>query len=473
MTSWIPDLTGGSGPLYVRLADRIEHDIETGRLSAGVKLPPQRNLAFDIGVTIGTVSRAYALARERGLVSGEVGRGTYVQARDALDPAAAALTAPLAAPRIASAAAVTAGMLRFDTTAAPESGAAAIMGPLLAEICRDCPDAVTTYIRDVPDHWLTAGADWLAREGWAPLPADVVPTQGAHAAIMSVIAATTAPGDKVVFEPLTYASVARSTALFGRRPVVVASDAEGPLPDELERLCAQQHPKALFLMPAPQNPTLAMMGEARRRAIAEIARRHQVWIIEDAVYGALVHDGIPPIASIAPDRVFHVGGLSKAVAAGLRGGWVACPPNFAGRILTAHKMVTGGKPFLMSEVVARLVVSGAASELRAATLAEIARRVALAREAFAGLDVRLHPAVPFLWLTLPEPWLSSTFKTAAAAEGILIDDEDEYKPGRSDTAYHGVRIGFTVPDSDSAAEGFLALRRLVDQGPVVAYDTYN
>ena len=78
MTNWLPNMSQGSGPLYVRLAERIEEAIASGTLPAGTKLPPQRDLAFDIGVTIGTVGRAYSLVRERGLVSGEVGRGTFV-----------------------------------------------------------------------------------------------------------------------------------------------------------------------------------------------------------------------------------------------------------------------------------------------------------------------------------------------------------------------------------------------------------
>jgi DNA-binding transcriptional MocR family regulator len=187
----------------------------------------------------------------------------------------------------------------------------------------------------------------------------------------------------------------------------------------------------------------------------------------------LLDDDVPLVATLAPDRVFHVGGLSKAVAAGVRGGWVACPPNFANRVSVAHKMVTGGKPFLVSEIAARLVLSGAASDFRAATLADIAGRVRLARDVFTGLDVRLDDRIPFLWLTLPEPWLSGVFKNAAAGENILIDDEDEYKAVRSDKVYHAVRVGFsTVPDLGRVAAGFRTLRRLLDQGPV-AYDTYN
>ncbi|TIR97664.1 MAG: GntR family transcriptional regulator, partial [Mesorhizobium sp.] len=86
MTNWLSDLASGSGPLYQRLADSIESDIDKGVIDAGAKLPPQRDLAYDIGTTVGTVGRAYQLLRERGLVCGEVGRGTYVLAQRAESP---------------------------------------------------------------------------------------------------------------------------------------------------------------------------------------------------------------------------------------------------------------------------------------------------------------------------------------------------------------------------------------------------
>ncbi|MGL4405981.1 MAG: GntR family transcriptional regulator, partial [Notoacmeibacter sp.] len=117
MTNWLPDLTAYSGPLYARLADAIENAIDGGTLPAGAKLPPQRNLAFDIGVTIGTVSRAYAIMRERGLVSGEVGRGTYVLAQDTIPQIKNGVTgASFGGTRTH---APVDGMLRFDSTAAP------------------------------------------------------------------------------------------------------------------------------------------------------------------------------------------------------------------------------------------------------------------------------------------------------------------------------------------------------------------
>ena len=79
MTNWTPDLSGRNGPRYRAIADALAEDVRGGRLAAGTRLPTHRDLAWRLKMTIGTVSRAYAEAERRGLVAGEVGRGTYVR----------------------------------------------------------------------------------------------------------------------------------------------------------------------------------------------------------------------------------------------------------------------------------------------------------------------------------------------------------------------------------------------------------
>jgi DNA-binding transcriptional MocR family regulator len=470
MTSWLPDLSHGSGPLYVRLAERIEESIADGTLAAGAKLPPQRDLAYDIGVTIGTVGRAYALVRERGLVSGEVGRGTFVLGRGSHHDIAPAHVPALP---IGTRSAGGPGKLRMDSTSAPSVGQNDVIQRLTNQILRSHPDQVMDYTRAWPASWQEAGSQWLTQGNWTPAPETVVSTMGAHAAIMAVIAATTAPGDKIAFEELTYSSIARSANLIGRRSVLIGTDEHGADPDDFDRLCAQQHPKIAFLIPSLHNPTLAIMPLDRRAAIAEIARRHNVWLIEDAVYGQLLADQPTLLAELAPERVFHVGGLSKSVAAGVRCGWVSCPANFAPRVQTAHKMVTGGIPFLLADLAAEMVLSGEADSIRADVRRENAGREAIARQSLIGLDFNSHPVAPFLWLKLPEPWLSTTFKNAASAEGVLIDDEDEYKPGRTERIYHRVRIGFSAPPTrQDVQSGFSTIRRLIDHGNA-GYDRYG
>jgi DNA-binding transcriptional MocR family regulator len=471
MTNWLPDLREGSGPLYLRLANRIEDDIASGVLPLGAKLPPQRNLAFDVGVTIGTVGRAYALARERGLVSGEVGRGTYVLGHDGQGEIDRQSSSRL--PGVYSLAVAPVGKLRMDSTAAPDVGQATILERLMGRITREHPDEIAAYTRTWPASWLEAGSRWLSTGNWTPEPATVVPTLGGHAALLAVIAAITNPGDKVAFEQLSFSSISRSTNLIGRRSITIDS-ASGVIDTEgFERLCAQQHPKAVFLMPTVHNPTLTIMPEAQRREIVAIARNYNVWLIEDNIYGKLLDDAPQSLAELAPERTFHVGGLSKTVAAGVRGGWVSCPANLAPRILTSHKMVTGGMPFMLADLAARLVLSGEAAAVRTKAKAEIAAREALARRHFAGLDFTSNPDIPFLWMKLPEPWLSGNFKKAGEHEGVLIDDEDEFKSGRSERAFHQIRIAFSVPKTRGEVEsGFAAICRLLDSGGI-GHDPYT
>ncbi|MBN9256416.1 MULTISPECIES: PLP-dependent aminotransferase family protein [unclassified Mesorhizobium] len=470
MTNWLPDLTEGAGPLYQRLADTIESDIDKGVIDAGAKLPPQRDLAYDIGTTVGTVGRAYQLLRERGLVSGEVGRGTYVLARRPepgkadLAPAEDTGTRSAEPPR---------GKLRFDSTAAPDIGQGAVIAELLAQTARDHPHEIASYTRDFPDRWHEAGVRWLARNAFRPEVDAIVPTLGTHAAVMAAIAALTMPGDTIAFEHLTYSQISRSAGLVGRRTALVLSDSEGIDPDDFERVCAQKHPKMVFLMPTGQNPTLAILSAERRAAIARVARQYNVVLVEDDLYGHLTDDPTPLLAEYAPERTIVAGGLSKSVAAGVRGGWLSCPPAYRHRIRVAHKMMTGGLPFLLAEVGSRLVLSGQAAELRRRSLAEIGARIAIVRERLAGFAFRAHDNLPFVWLTLPDPWLSGTFKNACLEQGVLIDDEDEFKAGRSEQVSHGARFGISQPRlRQEVADGVGIIRRLLDEGRA-GYDSFS
>ncbi|RWP43878.1 MAG: PLP-dependent aminotransferase family protein [Mesorhizobium sp.] len=470
MTNWLPDLSAGSGPLYQRLADSIETDIDRGLIAAGAKLPPQRDLAYDIGTTVGTVGRAYQLLRERGLVSGEVGRGTYVLGRHdtktdllAPDPQVEG-TRYIDAPR---------GKLRFDSTAAPDTGQGAIVADVLSRTAQEHPYEISSYTRDFPNRWVEAGCSWLSRNSFRPSPDGIVPTLGTHAAVMAAIAALTTPGDYIVFEHLTYSQISRSAGLIGRRTALVTSDAEGLDPEDFERVCAQKHPKMMFLMPTAQNPTLVTLSATRREAIARVAREYNVILIEDDLYGDLTDDPTPLLAEYAPERTIVAGGLSKSVAAGVRGGWLACPPAYRHRIRVAHKMLTGGLPFLLAEVCSRLVLSGQASEMRKRSIVEINARVAIVRETLAGFDFKAVDNVPFVWLTLPDPWLSGTFKNACLEHGVLIDDEDEFKAGRSEQVFHGVRFGVSQPERrKDIAGGVGVIRRLLDEGRA-GYDSFS
>jgi DNA-binding transcriptional MocR family regulator len=465
MTSWLPDLSDGAGPLYARIAERIEKDIELGVLAAGTKLPPQRNLAFDVGVTIGTVSRAYALARERGLVSGEVGRGTYVLGHDGPAGAPTADARPAALGRSA-----VETVLRMDSTAATDIGQAAAIGPVVAQVFAAEPYRTNDYTRAITDGWREAGSTWLSTGGWRPEPESIVPVQGVLSGIESVIGAVTAPGDRIAFEDLSYGALARGAVLMGRRAIKVRGGDEGIDPEDFRSVCAREHPKMLVVVPTFNNPTLSVMPARNRRRIAEIAREHNVWIVEDNIYGDALEDAPPPFASIHPEQTIHLSGVSKTLCAGLRAGWASCPPSLTARLVNAKKLITGGISFAMTEATARLVLSGEAARLKAHVLDETRARLEIAREVMAGHDFRSDPHCSYIWLQLPDPWLPGTFKKAALERGILIDDADAFRVGQGDLACHRVRIGFSSPRSrEEVRQGFETLNLLL-QDTAAGYD---
>src|SRR6201991_781504 len=102
MTIWRPEIEQFQGPRYLAIAEALAVDVRGGALNPGDRLPTHRDLAYRLGVTVGTVSRAYAEAERRGLIGGEVGRGTFVRpdVRRRKTPAIADIEAPLATPQV-------------------------------------------------------------------------------------------------------------------------------------------------------------------------------------------------------------------------------------------------------------------------------------------------------------------------------------------------------------------------------------
>ncbi|TIM21289.1 MAG: PLP-dependent aminotransferase family protein, partial [Mesorhizobium sp.] len=114
-----------------------------------------------------------------------------------------------------------------------------------------------------------------------------------------------------------------------------------------------------------------------------------------------------------------------------------------------------------------------ASEMRKRSTAEISARIGIVRETLDGFDFKALDNVPFVWLTLPDPWLSGTFKQACLEHGVLIDDEDEFKAGRSEQVFHGVRFGVSQPERrEDLAHGLAVIRRLLDEGRA-GYDSFS
>ncbi|MCW2236603.1 aminotransferase-like domain-containing protein [Azospirillum canadense] len=452
MTDWTPDLSGRQGPRYRAIADALADDVAGGRLPAGTRLPTHRDLAYTLGVTVGTITRAYAEAEKRGLIGGEVGRGTFVQGHKLLtQPSDPFSWSPALEPSIVNMTAIT-----------PEHKLTAqALGPTLAAI--GASPNIATLLEYSPHAGLPAHraavAKWLARQHRVSAgPDNVLLTIGAQNAMAVAIAAVARPGDVVLTERLTNYGMKTLATVEGYHLEGIAIDEHGVVPDAFDSACRRLAPKALYLVPTMHNPTAAVMPAARRQEIADIARRHGVVLVEDDVFGFLLREP-KPIQAIAPDITIYVSSLSKSVSAGLRVGFVVAPPSMVPRVEAVIRALQYSTPPLPAEVAARWITDGSADRFAEFQRSEAAARQQLARSILPADVVCGHPAAQHLWLVLPEPWRRDDFIAEAARRNAKVTGGDVFAVGRAG-APHAVRVGLCCPSNrDDLARG---LRTLVE-----------
>jgi DNA-binding transcriptional MocR family regulator len=439
MTTWTPDLSPHAGPRYRAIADALAADIASRRLPPGTRLPTHRELAYHLRVTVGTVTRAYAEAERRGLIGGEVGRGTFVKGMSA---------APLPMPEIREGMRSDgAGPVDLSVNQPHVAGFGPVMAEALAGLAAQADlETLLSYQphAGMPAH-REAGAAWLARGGVRTTPERVVVTSGGQNGMALAMLAAAGQGDAVLTEELTYPGIKVLAGTFGIRLQPVTIDARGIVPEAFEAACRLHRPRALYTMPNLHNPTLATMPEDRRRRIASIAGEYGVTLIEDDVFGHLLEERPVPLASLAPEITLHVASLSKILAPGLRLGYLSAPAPFAARIEQVVRAFSWMTPPLGGELARRWIEDGTADRMAAERRREAAARCALARGILgtAAMDVPPETAA-HVWLRLPEPWRREEFAAAAHGQGVKVTLADAFVVGRA-PAPHAVRVSLTAP----------------------------
>lgn len=453
---WRPELSDPHVPRYLAIAEALARDLAQGRLHPGARLPTHRDLADALGVTVGTVTRAYAEAARRGLVSGEVGRGTFTRAPQALDSLVAAPEGTL-----------------VDLSVNHPPPADSEIQRALADTLRAVAAAtqLQTLLSYPPEGGLpahrAAGAEWITRAGVPAEPADVLVTNGIQHAMTAVLATLLQPGDVLLTESLTYAGLKALAGLLHFRLHGLALDEHGLRPEAFEAACRGGGVKALYCVPTLHNPTTSIMPLARRHEIVAIARHHGVTLIEDDVHGLLASEAPAPLAALAPEQTLYLTGTAKCLAPGLRIGFVRAPSARVARIAASIRTTTWMAAPLMAEVVATWVRAGTAERVVAARRAEAAARQALAQRLLGRFSVQSQSHAHHLWLHLPEPWRSDTFADEARRRGVRVTPASAFLVGRG-SAPHAVRVCLGAARDHAQLEQGLSLLVDVLDGPADA-----
>jgi DNA-binding transcriptional MocR family regulator len=452
-STWTPRLPDGPGRLHERLTAALADAIVTGELGAGEALPAHRTLAAGLGISVGTVTRAYDLLQRRGLARSEKGRGMFV-----------ASTAPSRPARV-----------DLSVNLPPSILTTTMLSNLMSRVAGAVEaDQFNSYApaAGLPEHRATLARKLADGREMEVDPANLIITNGAQHGIFVALAA--APAGPVAIEALSYPGALRAARTMGRALVPVAMDAQGVRPDALrDVLEGPSAPRALYLMPSLQNPTGGTMDAERRAEIVAIAREHDLVLIEDDVYAVFAPRALPPLAQLAPERTFHVGSLSKSLAPGLRVGYLVAPPDRV-EACTAWMQATQS----MANPVSTLLMSQALGENLARSVeqsvrAEAARRTEVARALLGPWLAPQQNAGLHVWLPM-ETARARDVVLAAARRDITLAPPEAFMAD-PEAPESGLRLCLgTLPERDlrqalevlagllsTEAEGALSLQPVV------------
>lgn len=389
MNDWLPDLDTVAGPRYLAIADALERDVASGRLTAGTRLPPQRALAEALRIDLTTVSRGYGEAQRRGLIGGEGRRGSFVLTQTAnrnveLDqPVETGMNAP------------------------PEPTSNA-----LASAWRSASEILMTQASIPPPfHYQpsggmvsvrAAGATLLQNRGIECGADTVVVTAGGQHGLHAIISTAFRPGDTIAVAPFTYPGFLSVARRYGLRLVPIATDKDGILPEALTETCQREQINGLYVIPTNDNPTTTTMDLARRKAIAQVAAHSDLVVIEDDAYGLLPQAPMPPLASLIPDQTYHICSVSKIISPGLRFAWVRAPDIGAAWRLAAdlHETAIMAPPF-NAAIVSVWLENGEFWHLAEAVRSEVRARQEIVANTLRHQSYLAQPYGYHVWLPLP------------------------------------------------------------------------
>ncbi|MFI5873861.1 aminotransferase class I/II-fold pyridoxal phosphate-dependent enzyme [Streptomyces sp. NPDC051445] len=293
---------------------------------------------------------------------------------------------------------------------------------------------------------------------------DLLVTTGSQQALSLLATALLDPGDTVLVEAPCYLAALQVFGLAGARIVAVPGDADGPDPEALAELVVRERPKLLYTVPTFQNPTGRTLPAERRAALASVAARHGLWIVEDDPYGELRYDG-ERVAWIAAhpdarDRTVLLGSFSKVMAPGIRLGWLRAPTELRRACAVAKQAADLHTPTVNQLAAARYL---AASDLDA----HVARVAGVYRERRDAMLAGLAETLPegsawtrpeggmFLWARLPGAYDTTALLPRVVAQDVAYVPGAPFYVGEPDRST--LRLCFVTQTPQEIAEG---LRRL-------------
>ena len=450
----IKELSSTFDPKYRAIYKCLARLIKENILIRGSKLPPHRQLADKINVTSVTVSRAYKELEKQGLITGVVGKGTFVNdAKNTNNAEDKFINYHSSAGSIdlsKSSGIHTSDVVTSISTVRNEVSLTNLFDDYLGEYG---PELGFTEHRQ-------SGLNWLSHSGLKGDINQIACTNGAQHALLCSLLMTTNSGDTIVADEFTYPGLIQLCKQLGRKLVGIASDESGMIPGELSDFCSCNSCSAIYLCPQIQNPTGLIMPVSRRKQLAEICQEHNLFIIEDTVFGVLSEVNHPPVQAIAPERTMLLSSLSKIFLPGLRVGYLYFPGNFKQKTTDVLRDTGWMASPVNHQVASVLIDSGRAFELLNIQKKEILRRKKLAEDYLDNIQYTTSKYSPHYYLQLPEHKKASSVVANLKQAGIFALTCASFSVSKKNRDRF-IRVSISCPDDD--AELIFAFNALKDE----------
>lgn len=445
---WAQGISFDQGPKYQVLRDAIVRAIETQALSVGEKLPPVRDLAWKVGVTPGTVARAYTILTDEGRLEAAVGRGTFV--------------AEIHKPVMDD---VWARYMQSDETEnvslispyVPDVGQVAAIQEALSQVGKANPRSLMRYpSRGSYQPIRETAVAWLSDAPLGPLShKDLVLTHGGQNGISMVLQAVAkGPKPVIMVEELSYAGFRRAAEMLRLDVVSVPMDAGGIIPEELARIARETRAQILCTSPEVHNPTTLFTNTERRQEIVRVARQLDFQILEDDCYriGAA---RAPCYRALAPERAWYVTSISKILTPSMRIGFAVSPEGQGASLRRASEYGFFGLAWPLAEAMHFIL-----GDPRTRKMADDVRKqydtyLRSMINILGCFDLHWQKDVPFVWMGLPRGWRSGPLLSAAEKRGVKIRAAEDFSL-RDDRAPHAIRIAINAQVSLARFESALA-----------------
>jgi 2-aminoadipate transaminase len=442
-------------PIYKQLADGIRSLVDSGVIQSGEKLPATRELAGHLGLNRTTVSAAYAVLEQSGLLEGHVGRGSFIAKVARPERTERTDWESLLPPLEGGAPAAAKIQISFANSRPAQSAFPLASFRQLTKDVIDSPDAAQILQLGSP-HGYPPLRRYLLEQasaaGIARPSDDLIITNGCQQAL-DLLARLFFGGNRgaaggAAMEDPAYHGLVRVFARAGARLLGIPVDAGGIDPAVLEEALQQYRPRLLVVAPSFQNPTGVTLSLERRKRIVELAQRYSTVLIENDIYSELRYQGspLPTLKELDESgNTILLRSYSKVSFPGLRVGWVIAPQPVIARLAEAKELSDLHSDQLSQAVLLRFAESGELARHLERTCALGVERLncviqACARFLPAGSRFTRPSGGMSLWVELPAPLLAESLLRRAAQLGVDFLPGPHFSSRRPHQ--HALRLSF-------------------------------